>query len=148
MAKTAKQRAAIREAGNNIAQTPEQILEKGPRKWRVRSQTVGSVPYTVILCIKGLVCDCPQCRFGKGICKHVAAIDVWLARKWIMIHKKTIKIIDKPPVRCHYGCKNSRIVRDGTRKAERKGRVQKYLCRNCNRRFSGVLGLKRRHASS
>ena len=148
MPKSAKQRAAIKDAGNNIVSTPGQIVEKGPRKWRVRSQTVCTVLYTVILGIKGLMCDCPQCQFGKGLCKHVAAIDVWLAKKWNAIHKKTIKIIDRPTVKCQYGCKKNHVVQDGTRDTKRKGRVQKYLCRICGRRFSGILGLKRRHASS
>ena len=53
-----------------------------------------------------------------------------------------------PSIKCHYGCKNAHIVKDGLRKTERKGKVQKYLCRDCGRRFSGLRKLKGHHAST
>ena len=37
-------------------------------------------------------------------------------------------------------------VKDGSRKTKRKGKVQKYLCRDCGRRFSGLPKLKGHHA--
>ena len=49
-------------------------------------------------------------------------------------------------VKCHYGCKNAHIVKDGPRRTKRKGKVQKYLCRKCNRRLSGLRKLKGHHA--
>ena len=39
-------------------------------------------------------------------------------------------------------------VRDGHRTTKRKGKVQKYLCRDCGKRCSGLPGLGRRHASA
>ena len=145
MAKTAKQREAIRDAGRTIAATPGHIRIVAAAKWLVRSQTT-ILLYTVILGLKGFVCDCPQAKFGKGLCKHVSAVEARLSGQWAALHKRAETIIKRPGVKCHHGCKKSRIVRDGNRKTKRKGMVQKYLCRKCNKRFSGLRKLKGRHA--
>ena len=119
--------------------------QSGYGKVAVRSQTT-LLLYTVILGVKGFVCDCPQARFGKGLCKHMAAVEVWLAGQWAALHERAVTIIKRPSVKCHYGCKNAHIVKDGPRKTEWKGKVQKYLCRDCGRRFSGLRKLKGHHA--
>ena len=103
MAKTARQREAIREAGRTIAATPGHISETAAARWQVRSQTT-LLLYTVILGVKGFVCECPQARLGKGLCKHVAAVEVWLAEQWAALHKRTETAIKRPPTKCHYGC--------------------------------------------
>ena len=146
MAKTAQQLDATREAGRTISATPGHVRKVGMAKWPVHSQTT-LLLYTIILGVKGFVCDCPQAKFGKGLCKHAAAVEVWLAGQWAALHERTVTIIKRPPVECHYGCKNAHIVKDGPRKTKRKGKVQKYLCRTCNRRFSGLRKLKGYHAS-
>ena len=88
----------------------------------------------------------PQAKFGKGLCKHVAAVEVWLAGQWAALHERTVTIIKRPSVKRYYGCKKSYIVRDGHRSTKRKGKVQKYLCRKCGRRFSGLRKMKGHHA--
>ena len=142
---TAQQLDATRKAGRTIAAMPGHIRKAGAVKWPVHSQTT-LLPYAVILGVKSFVCECPQARFGKGLCKHVAAVEVWLAGQWAVLHERAVTIIKRPSVKCHYGCRNSRIVRDGHRWTKRKGKVQKYLCRKCNRRFSGLRRLKGHHA--
>ena len=51
--------------------------------------------------------------------------------------------IKKPPEQCHH-CKSLKFVRNGHRRTKR-GRVQRYLCRNRGRSFSGMFGFKGRH---
>ena len=91
--------------------------------------------------------DCPQAGFGGGLCKHASAAEASPSGRWAALHKKVETIIKRPKIKCHHGCKKSRIVRDGRRNTRRKGAVQKYPCRRCDKRFSGLRKLKGRHAS-
>ena len=119
MAKTAQQPDATREAGRTIAATSGCIRKAGAVKWPVHAQTT-LLPYAVILGAKGFVCECPQAGFGRGLCKRVAAVEVWLAEQWTSMHERAATIIKRPSVKCHYGCRKSRIVRDGHRWTKRK----------------------------
>ena len=145
MPKSAKQLAAIREAGGKIARTPGQMRQTHQNRWAVRSQTCGTLLYVVVLGIKGLVCDCAQCQMGRGLCKHVAAVDVWLSERWASLHRRARIAVRRPAVRCPVH-PSHRLVRDGHRSTKRKGKVQRYLCVDCGRRCSGLPGMRRRHA--
>ena len=147
MPKSARQLAAMKEAGGRIVRTPGQIRQTHQNRWLVRSQTCGTLLYAVVLGIKGLMCDCTQCRLGRGLCKHVAAVDMWLSGRWAEMHGRERVAIRRPAVRCP-AHPSHRLVRDGHRPTKRKGMVQKYLCRDCGRRCSGLPGLRRRHASA
>ena len=147
MPKGVGQLAAIREAGRQIVRTPDQMRQTHQNRWLVRSQTCGTLFYVVVLGVKGLVCDCAQCGLGRGLCKHVAAVDVWLSGKWAGMHRPERVAVRRPAVRCPTHASH-RLVRDGNRPTKRKGTVQKYLCRDCGRRCSGLPGLRRRHASA
>ena len=80
------------------------------------------------------------------MCKHVAAVKVWLAGQWTGLHERAVTVIKRPSPKCHYGCRKGRVVRDGHRPTKRKGTVQKYLCLVRNRRFYGLRKLKGHHA--
>ena len=120
MAKTAQQREAIRDAGRTIAAIPGHIRKAGTARWSVHSQTT-LLPYAVILGIRGLVCERPQAKFGRGLRKHAAAVEVWLAGQWASLHERAATVIKRPSVKHHYGCKNARIARDGHRWTKRRG---------------------------
>ena len=144
MPKTMKQLKEMKAAGERIADAPGYVQAIAATKWNAYSETARRIMYVVVLGVKGLACDCPQCEFGKGLCKRVVAVDSWLARQWAALHKREESRIFRPPPRCPK-CPSRRVVRDG-RRTKRKGLVQKYLCRR--RRFSALPGLKGRHASS
>ena len=146
MPKTMKQLKEMKAAGERIAGTPGHVQATAATKWNVYSETARRIMYVVVLGVKGLACDCPQGEFGKGLCKHVVAVDSWLARRWAALHKRGESRISRPSPRCP-NCPSRKIVRDGRRPTKRKGLVQKYLCRRCGTRFSGLPGLKGRHAS-
>ena len=145
MSKSTACLATIKTAGVHIYNSPGQVREVGPTKWSVYSQTLCAMAYTVILNARGLTCDCPQCEFGKGLCKHVVAVDLWLTKQWESLHKKSTVTVCRPDVKCHH-CGSIRVVRDGKRHTKRKGTVQKYLCKRCGRRSSGLPKLKKYHA--
>ena len=144
MPKSAKQLAAIKEIGKQIVQTSGQIRQTHQNRWLVRSQTCRTLFYVVVLGIQGLVCDCAQCSLGRGLCKHIAAVDMWLSEKWGNIHRMKLVTIRRPTVRCP----THRLVLDGHRPTQCKGKVQKYRCKDCGKYCSGLPGMKRRHASA
>lgn len=144
MSKSATCLATIKAAGNKIYGTSGQVQESGPNKWYVYSQTLFAMAYVVVLNTKGLICDCPQCEFGRGLCKHVVAVDLWLTKQWESLYKKSTINICRPAVQCHH-CGSLHVVRDGVRYTKRKGPIQKYLCKRCDRRFSGLPKLKKYH---
>ena len=147
MPKSARQLAAMREAGRQIVQAPGQIRQTHQNRWVVSSQTCGTPSYVAVLGIKGLVCDCAQGELGRGLCKHVAAVDMWLSGKWAAMHGPERAAIRRPAIRCPANASH-RLVRDGHRTTKRKGKVQKYLCRDCGKRCPGLPGLRRWHASA
>ena len=146
MPKTMKQMKEMKAAGERIADAPVYVQAIAATKRNAYSETARRIMYVVVLGVKGLACDCPQCEFGKGLCKRVVAVDSWLARQWAALHKRGESRISRPSPRCP-NCPSRKIVRDGRRPTKRKGLVQKHLCRGCGTRFSGLPGLKGRHAS-
>ena len=42
------------------------------------------------------MCDCPQAKFGKGLCKHVSAVEAHLSGQWAALHKSVETIIKRP----------------------------------------------------
>ncbi len=133
MPKSARQLAAMREAGRQIVQATGQIRQTHQSRWVVRSQTCGTLFYVVILGIKGLACDCAQGELGRGLCKHVAAVDMRLSGRWAVMHRPERVSIRRPTIRCPANASH-RLVRDGHRTTKRKGTVWKHPCRNCGKR--------------
>ena len=88
------------EVGRQIVQTPGQIRQTHQNRWVVRSQTCGTPSYVVVLGIKDLVCDCVQGQLGRGLCKHVAAVDMWLSGKWATLRRPERMTMRRPAVRC------------------------------------------------
>ena len=123
----------MREAGRQIVQAPGQIRQTHQNRWLVSSQTCGTLFYVVVLGIKGLVCDCAQGQLCRGLCKHVAAVDMWLSGKWAAMHGPERVTIRRPAVRCPANASH-RLVRDGHRTTKCKGKVRKHPCRDCGKR--------------
>ena len=148
MPKSARQLAAMREAGRQIVQAPGQIRQTHQNRWPVSSQTCGTPSYVAVLGIGGLVCDCAQGQLGRGICKHdIAAADMRLSGRWAAVHGPERATIRRSAIRCSANASH-RLVRDGRRTTKRKGHVRKHPCRDCGKRRAGPPGLRRRHASA
>ena len=145
--KTTKQRRAVgvmMEEGRTLSKDPGRIRKKSNRRWRVRSGTFAFLWHHVIVDALGMWCSC-SLQESPGLCRHIAAVEHVIARSWDVAKKmagKAIKIM-KPPEQCHY-CRSLKFVRNGHRRTLR-GWIQRYLCRNCGRSFSGILGFKGRH---
>ena len=128
----------VKRRGAKIAENPKNIKTKSSILWKVHSQTVVRLCYAVSLCAKGLVCECPYSDVGHGVCKHIIAIMHEISRTWTAGSPIHISAPDG----CHY-CHSKNTVKNGKRKYKRSRKeVQRYLCRNCKRTFSGTLGFK------
>ena len=80
-----RRRKAARTAtarGRAIAEDPGRVKRKGNRRWKVPSESVAGLWYTVILGAAGIVCSCPYHGETGGLCKHVVAICAALDRLW------------------------------------------------------------------
>ena len=130
--------------GRTPSEDPSRIRKKSNRRWRVRSGTFAFLWHHVIVDALGMWCSC-SLQESPGLCRHIAAVGHVIARSWDVAKKmagKAIKIM-KPPEQCHC-CRSLKFVRNGHRRTLR-GWIQRYLCRNCGRSFSGIPGFKGRH---
>lgn len=76
------------------------------------------------------VCNCPDSRYRMKECKHVELLRAWLNKPKVF-EKKVVE--EKHEITCPF-CQSSSFRKDGSRKVY-TGRKQRYLCKDCGRRF-------------
>ena len=113
------------------------------RRWKVLSESVAGLWYTIILGAAGIACSCPYHGETGGLCKHAAAVNAALGRLWDAARgpARAGAEIGRLPVQC----RPRRFVRNGRRRNRRRI-VQRHLCRSCGYSFSGTPGFLGRHA--
>lgn len=84
--------------------------------------------------IEDWVCECKDFKLRKQFCKHIYSIQFWLKLR-DGIDKNVLMEIESvvEDNRCTY-CKSSSIVKNGSRNTK-TGIRQRYLCRDCKKRF-------------
>ncbi|MFZ0510543.1 MAG: DDE-type integrase/transposase/recombinase [Candidatus Nitrosopolaris sp.] len=138
MTKTAINRQQQGLAIANISGTVKRISEL---KYVVKSQS-GNGDYEVNSTDLGWVCSCPDHTYRGVKCKHIFAVEISFA-----LHKEVeVARIEPLQLNCCIFCTSSNIVKDGLRHNKR-GDIQKYNCRECNRYFTINLGFERMRAS-
>jgi transposase-like protein len=138
MSKTAINR---QHEGMVIAQLEGAIKRINETKYAVKSQN-GSGDYDVCSTDLGWVCSCPDHKFRSVKCKHIFAVEISFAlRKEVEVAR-----IEPLDINCCIFCNSSNIVKDGLRHNKR-GDIQKYECRECNRYFTINLGFERMSAT-
>ena len=138
--RTAKEKEKAKQEGIKIEESGR-VKAKSSVKWRVQSQSLATTWYIVILAVTGMHCTCEQNSKGNAACKHIQAVMQAIGKTWTFVSKK-IRII--MPECCHY-CRSTHIVKNGWRRCKKKKDVQRHLCKDCHRTFSGVPGFKFRH---
>ena len=136
----------VKEKGNRLAIMIGAIIALSSIRWTVKSETVKDLLYVVTLTSRGLICQCEANAGGKMICKHSFGVSRLLEIEWWKNRtRKRIKI-KRQRIRCRDSdCPSEKVVRNGKRKCKKKGLVQRYLCRSCNKTFSGIAGFVGRH---
>lgn len=116
------------------------ILSKGDRPEQIDDETftvpsqAGNWFYTVRkLEDDNWVCDCPDHHKRNAFCKHIYTVQFWLGLRENIEDKAK----DHKPMNFHPcpKCGNYEVIRRGYRKTK-KGRKQRFECRECGHYFS------------
>ncbi len=126
------------ERGKAIAQHNGQVIRIDANTYEVLSQS-GHGKYEILKSSIGWMCQCPDHIYRDVTCKHIHAVLFSLAmRAEVAITKiKPIGNLSE----CIY-CHSTDIIKKGIRKNKR-GNIQKYLCRNCGKYFTFNVGFER-----
>ena len=128
--------------GKAIMQLDGQISRLGVALYQVRSQS-GNGWYFVRSGERGWICTCPDHVYREMKCKHIWACELSFAlRREVEARAVTIQPIDT--LQCPI-CSSSRVVKDALRH-NKYGKIQRYLCRECGKRFSFNLGFDKMKA--
>ena len=114
------------------------VRELEPGKFVVRSQRDKDKWYEVVCEGGKLKCTCEDYRRRKRPCKHIYAV-----RYYLMVRELSRKLKEEvhgKDVACPY-CGSEQIVKCGYR-YNKSGPVQRYLCKNCGRKFVSRYGLE------
>ena len=135
----------IAERGRIIERGPDMVKRKSNRRWKVLSESVAGLWYTVILGAAGIACSCPYHGETGGLCKHVATVNAALGRLWDAARGpvRAGAEIGRLPEQCRR-CRSRRFVRNGRRRNKRRA-VRRHLCRSCGYSFSDTPGFLGRH---
>jgi putative transposase len=119
-----------------------QIKRIDELNYEVLSQS-GNGSYLVSQIEGEWVCDCPDHRFRGVKCKHAFAVEFSLAFRREIQSNVVIQPISS--LVCQF-CGSDRIVKNAKRH-NRYGDIQRYLCKQCGKRFSINIGFEKMKAS-
>lgn len=123
--------------GRAIFESSNQIKRLGSQAYRVKSQN-GNGDYEVIRTGSGWMCSCPDHTFRRVKCKHIWAVEFSLAIREEVKPRITIQGLDIHS--CRF-CGSEKIIKKGIRK-NKYGKLQRYLCKDCGKRFSFNVGFE------
>lgn len=123
------------ERGKSIAEIKKNIKRINDHHYKVKSQS-GDSEYHVTLNTLGWVCSCPDHTFRGVRCKHIFGVHFSLAIRGQVEFHVVIQSLDA--LSC-IRCNSERIVKDAIRH-NKHGDLQRYLCKDCHKRFSINLG--------
>jgi transposase-like protein len=126
-----------------IVHTKGAIRRIDNHTYTVRSQS-GVGQYQVVSTEHGWKCECPDHAFRTVKCKHIFAVEFSIElRKTVQERVTTIEPITT--LVCRF-CNSNNVVKDALRH-NKYGAVQRYLCKDCKKRFSFNIGFERMHAT-
>ncbi len=111
------------------------IAKQSESHYRVRSQSNQDLWYNVVWKKNHWSCNCIDHQKNHNRCKHINAIDYKLTVEDI---KTGLDPLDKDD-RCPVCGQEDMVVRNGKRYTRSSGPVQRYICKRCNKRFSGII---------
>jgi transposase-like protein len=117
--------------------------------YRVWSQTESGQHYIVVR--EGLEwkCECPDFVFNHVVCKHVHAVEqIRLneqATSPLEKEVENLREIESPSLVCKF-CSSENVVKRGYRNTQ-NGKVQRFFCKDCKRKFIVDEGFERMKAT-
>ena len=120
-----------------------QIASKSNQITRIddTTYTVSSKVYEVIQTESGWVCSCPVV-----CCKHAHVIEISKRMREAVQEEVPKTIIKQVDLTKYKRCKSPNVVKQGIRRLKR-GPVQGYKCKDCNKRFTHNLGFEKKHVA-
>lgn len=128
--------------GYSIAQAEGQISRLDSYTYTVKSQSL-DLNYQVKSTALGWICSCPDYVYRELKCKHIYAVEFSLELRKLVQQSVTIQPITA--LVCQF-CESEHIVKKAMR-YNKYGEIQRYLCKNCGRRFSINLGFEKMKAT-
>lgn len=128
-----------KQKAEEIVNKRNQITRINDRIYKVKSQSNNN-EYDVYQTEIGWICSCPDNTFRRVNCKHIIACELSLALR------KRIQKIEQINVNSCKFCNSTDFIKDATR-YNKYGRIQRYRCKNCSKRFSINLGFEKMRAS-
>lgn len=118
--------------GLEILSKGEQIRRVDADTYKVRSQN-GNGAYLVVRHGKEWTCECPDHANRQVACKHIYSVFFSLHLRQRVVAQVQPQIENLQPEGCLY-CGSKNLVKIGVRH-NLNGDAQRYLCRECNRKF-------------
>jgi putative transposase len=133
------------ERGEAIAQQQNQIVRIEENFYAVKSQS-GNGEYAVSKIDGEWICECPDNKYRHAECKHIHAVLFSESLK-AAVKKNLVSVVVAPlkTSECIY-CGSDDIVKDAVRH-NKKYDIQRFLCKQCNKRFSVNVGFEGMKAS-
>ena len=127
---------------NQIMKTPGYCSQLDSKRFKVRSQSDSTKHYIVSRTGNGLICECHDHTYRKADCKHIKVV-MHLIKNNLCHRNQTYRIMDRSNFKLCKFCDSGRIVKHGIRK-NKKGKIQQYHCKDCDRRFTANFGFEKR----
>lgn len=137
-----QQVTAREQRGQAIAELENQVKHIESNFFTVKSQS-GNGEYAVSMVDNEWICECPDNKFRHVACKHIHAVIFSLKMKEQV--KRNVIIQPLNTTNCVY-CGSGKIVKDAVRH-NKKYDIQRYLCKECGKRFSVNVGFEGMKAS-
>jgi putative transposase len=112
------------------------------RNYQVKSAISNKI-YKIFATSIGWVCSCPDHTHRGVKCKHIFAVE--LSNNLRNIVRKEIVIQPIDSLSCRY-CSSNNVVKKAIRH-NKNNDIQRYLCKECGKRFSFNIGFEKMHAS-
>jgi putative transposase len=114
------------------------VRQVDPSNFLVRSQTDPNVWYEVRWQRNRWVCNCRDFERSPKKCKHMYAVGYYLKLRDISLGVRSLGQEDEP--KCPK-CGSADVIRRGFR-YNKRGPVQRYLCKSCGFGFSGMMAFR------
>ena len=123
-----------------MMELPNCAVQLSSEKFSVRSQSIPQIHYIVFKTDSGLVCDCSDHTTRKSDCKHIKIVLDLIRNN--NGEKQPFRIIERSLIKVCKFCDSGRLIKKGIRK-NKKGDVQQYRCKDCNKIFTLNLGFEK-----
>ena len=128
--------------GKEISEIQDAINRLDETTYKVRSQSL-NMYYEVLKTDRGWMCQCADHIYRGVKCKHIWAVEFSFAIRRLVKKETVIPVLSTQA--CRF-CGSTQITKKSIRH-NKYGDLQRYLCKDCGKRFSFNVGFEKMHAS-